>query len=155
MFRISSLGFYLYKNKNLTTKISSKRLGEIIPPVCHWVNLLGAEVWAVLTALSRNAMCPEEFLLSTGTQSLFSMTSWNRWWMRTGMALGHVGLWSVSVAVTVVAISCVVSLWQGEASNLWPPPGCLYCSLPWCCLRCSAGRRKEAGNELYFPLKSN
>lgn len=30
--------------------------------------------------------------------------------MHTGMALGHVGLWSVSVAVTVVAISCVLSL---------------------------------------------
>lgn len=49
-----------------------------------WVDL-GKQLWVVLTAGSRSAAESEKFLLCTGTPSLFSMTSWSRWWMHTGM----------------------------------------------------------------------
>lgn len=57
---------------------------------CHaHLSLVGwtpwEQLWAFLTAGSRSAVESEKFLLCTGTPSLFSMTSWSRWWMHTGM----------------------------------------------------------------------
>lgn len=60
------------------------------------------QLWAVLTAGSRSAVESDKFLLCTGTPSLFSMTSWSRWWMHTGMEF----LWACWAVVSPPGRNC-------------------------------------------------
>lgn len=60
---------------------------------------------------------------------------------RYGIALAMLGCCLTPWQELLQQFHVPFSLFQGQASNLWPAPGCLYCSLPWCCLCCSAGKR--------------